>query len=227
MKLLVIDSGKKSSREQMQLDEELLCGIEAPVLRFYAWLEPCVTYGYFINPDDWLYTQGLDLARRPTGGGLIFHEHDFSFTLALPVDHPFCTLATLERYQAINNKVIQALSQLVGPAAFALQSEEPLTCDLTQLCMAHPTKYDLLLSGKKVGGSSQRKNKLAFIHQSSLFLEPIDWPSIKKWLKDPENVLPVLQNTSASVFSSQRKNRESFRQALKAVLQMRLQELIC
>jgi len=37
--------------------------------------------------------------------------------------------------------------------------------------MAKPTKYDVLLQGKKVAGAAQRKTKKGFLHQGSISLQ--------------------------------------------------------
>lgn len=213
MSLRVVESGRRSSVEQMQLDEACLLGVDQPFLRFYGWKDFAVTFGYFIDPAEWIDTHNLDHARRPTGGGLIFHEHDLSFTLALPVEHPFCLLPSLERYQKINEAVLQACGRLIPAMACLLQQDDVASHPHLELCMAHPTKYDLLLGGKKVGGASQRKNKKAFIHQCSLFLAPPDWKRIEKHLLD-RSILSVLQSVSGSLFSSVEESLE-FRSEIK------------
>lgn len=216
MSLLIVDSGRRSSHEQMQIDQAYLLGVDQPILRFYDWKGFAVTFGYFIDPAVWIDTQNLDYARRPSGGGLIFHEHDLSFTVALPVEHPFCALPSLERYQKINSAVLQTCGKLLPGIACLLQNEEVAPHPHLELCMAHPTKYDLLLGGKKVGGASQRKNKKAFIHQCSLFLVPPDWQRIEKHLLD-RSILSVLQSVSGSLFSSVKESLE-FRAEVKNIL---------
>ena len=61
-----------------------------PLLHLYQWDGPSATYGYFIDPSKYLDLNKLRqhhvaLARRPTGGGIVFHIWDlaFSFLIAL------------------------------------------------------------------------------------------------------------------------------------------------
>ena len=69
----LIDSGKQTAAENMRLDEQLLEELDPygfPILRFYEFSAPAATYGYFLKPEEHLREgHGLDLARRPTGGG--------------------------------------------------------------------------------------------------------------------------------------------------------------
>ena len=213
MNLTIIDSGKRSAKEQMQIDEAYLLGVDTPMLRFYDWNGFSITYGYFIDPAQWLDVEALDHARRPTGGGLLFHEHDLSFTLMLPHVHPFCELPVLQRYQTINASVGDAIQQLLPEVVCSLQTEEVEKEPFGELCMAHPTKYDLLQGKKKIGGASQRKNRRAFIHQCSLFLVTPDWDKIAKRLKCRET-FEKLQSTSCALFSTPQES-DDFRSELK------------
>lgn len=219
----VVDSGVQSASVHMHIDDVLLSeGVTHPILRFYDWLGDVVTYGYFINPADWLKSVPENSGRRPTGGGLIFHEGDFSFTLALPVSHPLTQKPVLERYQIINSQVLAAVQKCIPGCDICLQiakHEEIQEGIIDQLCMANPTVYDLLLAGKKVGGSAQRKNKRAFIHQCSLFLATPNWDRIAHELVDPEHVLPKLKAFTGSFFTDKKHIPLNFRAHLRAALQ--------
>lgn len=219
----IIDSGVQSASAQMHIDEVLLSeGVTHPLLRFYDWQGDAVTYGYFINPADWLKKVPQNAGRRPTGGGLIFHEGDFSFTLALPLSHPLTQKPVLERYEIINNQVLAAIQKLIPGCDIRLQSaklDETHQATIDQLCMANPTVYDLLLDGKKVGGSAQRKNKRAFIHQCSLFLATPNWDRISHELVDPQHVLPKLKAFTGSFFTDKKNIPSEFRTHLKRALQ--------
>ena len=204
----------------MQIDEELLQGVDRPLLRFYDWSSCAITYGYFINPDDWLNLETHpNVARRPTGGGLIFHEGDFSFTLALPLFHPLTKMPALERYKIINNHVLLAIGSLLSDRVCALQNEKLQEGVIKDLCMANPTVYDIMLSDKKVGGAAQRKNRRAFIHQCSLFLQTPSWDRISLELIDPIKVLPMLKAHTGSLFSAKDSIPSGFRSSLKIALQ--------
>ena len=225
--LAFIDSGIASAQSQMQIDKELLLqGVVAPSLRVYGFVAGSITYGHFIRPEAWLKANYESAAQRPTGGGLIFHEGDFSFTLALPSDHFLVKKPTLERYQLINNIVLTSINRLLPAVCCSLQSGVKPEGIVEELCMANPTAYDIILDHKKVGGSAQRKTAKGFIHQCSLFVHPLQWDTIAQKLLAPDVVLPKLQAFTGSIFSQDDCSSEQFFSSLKRTLHQELDILL-
>lgn len=210
----------------MQFDTDLLEeGVTHPFLRFYEWSSDAITYGYFIKPDSWLRTLPQNIARRPTGGGLIFHENDFSFTLALPLTCSLVNLTAVERYKMINSQVVDAIRVILPDCNLLLQSAS-IHGVIDELCMANPTHYDILLGSKKVGGAAQRKNKRCMIHQCSLFLTMPSWAKIEGNLIDSDIILPKLKRFTGSLFAQKDDISATFRPLLKASLQQHLQKIL-
>ncbi len=192
-------------------------GVDVASLRVYQFVPGSVTYGHFIDPKKWLTSQEK-AKKRPTGGGLIFHEGDFSFTLALPVEHPLVQKASLERYCLINNALLRAIDKLLTQGLCQLQSSMSPEGIIDELCMANPTQYDILFNQKKVGGSAQRKSKRGFIHQCSVFVRPLNWDEIKTKLVSPDTTIPKLSAFTGSLFSEETDASEQFVSSLKEVL---------
>ncbi|MCP5469480.1 MAG: hypothetical protein H7A36_03125 [Chlamydiales bacterium] len=166
----IIDTGMRTARENMELDRALLGDLEhTPViiLHLYEWERPSATYGHFIKPEEYLKESDLDLAQRPTGGGIVFHTTDFAFSVLVPKSHPAFSENTLENYAFVNNKVIEAL----GGGELLPVEPEPLDEASKSFCMAKPTKYDVMMEGRKVGGAAQRRTKHGYLHQGTIFLE--------------------------------------------------------
>src|SRR5271170_516877 len=96
MEWTVLRSPPMSSWANMERDKELLEGLsqeQKPILHFYEWEGDCATYGHFIRPQQWIDLDAaqrlkLNLAKRPTGGGIVFHLSDLAFSLLLPASHP-------------------------------------------------------------------------------------------------------------------------------------------
>jgi lipoate---protein ligase len=196
----VNESGPQSPEWNMRADEEALSNISPsslPALRFYEWSVPSATYGYFLNPADYFDQEGMQkhslvLARRPTGGGVIFHTCDLAFSVIVPANHPFYSLDPLCSYHEINSRVLQAIRQL--DLAVSLS-------DISQgsrggFCMAKPTQYDLLLEGRKVGGAAQRKTKNGLLHQGSLYLTHPNREFLEDVLKGDGKVAEEMQKGS-------------------------------
>src|SRR5688572_28350168 len=74
----------------MAMDEALLTAAKVPVLRVYRWETPALSFGYFLS---WQAAQeegrGRVLIRRWTGGGLVEHGDDFTWSLIVPSGIPF------------------------------------------------------------------------------------------------------------------------------------------
>ncbi|MBP9841712.1 MAG: lipoate--protein ligase family protein [Simkaniaceae bacterium] len=138
-----------------------------PLIHFYDWETPSATYGYFTDVALYLKMPSpLSLARRPTGGGIIFHTLDYAFSVLVPATHPRFSENILENYRLINEPVQRAIG------ATGLLKEEPVPFDEASrhFCMAKPTKYDVMIGSRKVAGAAQRKKKQGFLHQGSIAL---------------------------------------------------------
>ncbi len=117
MKWTFLDTGRSSAASNMSIDADLLKKLKAedpPLLRLYDWQENSATYGYFIDPFKYIEEKSvdkyqLDLAKRPTGGGIVFHLCDLSFSLLMPASHPKFSFNTLENYAFVNAVVLEAL----------------------------------------------------------------------------------------------------------------------
>jgi lipoate-protein ligase A len=153
----------------MAVDECLLEAVGqfgAPVLRFYNWSEPAATFGYF---QKYLEIERLTplrpLVRRPTGGGLVPHEADWTYSLAFPVGHPWYALTARESYQRVH-AWIQAAFARIGCAtemAARARHERPGQC-----FAGGAEQFDLLWEGGKIAGAAQRRTKQGLLIQGSI-----------------------------------------------------------
>jgi len=170
-----------SPEKNMEMDVKLLESLakeERSILHFYAWEGRCATYGHFIDPYKFLNEEKvrhhkLHLARRPTGGGLIFHHCDLAFSVLIPAKHPVYSLNTLSNYAFVNGAVIEAIKNLRGNStdlALLENEKEPLDEYSRYFCMAKPTIYDVMVQDRKVGGGAQRRTKYGLLHQGTIAL---------------------------------------------------------
>jgi lipoate-protein ligase A len=177
----ILDTGKQSAEENMRLDVELLEKADLfprPILHLYEWSGDCATHGHFTDPYQFLNGENakrleLNLAKRPTGGGIVFHIWDMAFSVLVPSHCPEFSTHTLQNYAFINNAVLSAIKEFLGPSlSLSLTSDDffPLDSDCLHFCMAKPTLYDLMWEGKKVAGAAQRKTKKGFLHQGTIAL---------------------------------------------------------
>ena len=175
----VLDTGKASAEENMRIDRELLASLgkrERPLLHFYEWEKESATYGYFVRIErlinmDKAKERNLDLARRPTGGGIVFHIWDFAFSVLIPASHSAFSLNPLASYAFVNERVKRAISFfLKADVELANDSLSDLRGERGNFCMAKPTKYDVMWQGKKIAGAAQRRVKDGLLHQGTIAL---------------------------------------------------------
>ena len=153
----------------MAADEALLqqmSSLGIPVLRTYEWDRKAVSLGYVQRHD--AAPDGYAYVRRPTGGGVVYHDCDFTYSVAFPANHWLNGLDRIRSYDCLNRSVQSALQQLGLPVELA-QTEIPHSVErATMVCFTNPTRYDLLLEGRKIAGSAQRRTAEGLLHQGSL-----------------------------------------------------------
>ncbi len=102
--------------QNMARDESLLAGAVAgrgPTLRFYGWVEPTLSLGYFQPHEDRARhagSRGCPVVRRPSGGGAIVHHRELTYCLAMPARQPLSGDAP-QLYQVIHRALVATLDQ--------------------------------------------------------------------------------------------------------------------
>jgi lipoate-protein ligase A len=147
-----------------------------PVLRIYSWERPSYSIGYFQSAPDIAKRFGCDkknipVVRRPSGGGVVFHDGDITFSLSLGNPNPFLTGDAKSSYLKINEALASGLRDMyAGLDFFDCRSVPSGRAGNGRVCFEEPACYDLLWKGKKVVGASQRRKKDAVLYQSSVAL---------------------------------------------------------
>lgn len=168
MNWLLLQSGAGEAAWNMALDAALLesaVRIGKPVLRFYSWTEPAASFGYFQNFSDVeKMTLLRPLVRRPTGGGIVPHDNDWTYSLVFPPGDAWHGLSACESYRRVHEWIrdafakISAATELAPSARIALPGQ----------CFEGHEKFDLLWHGKKIAGAAQRRNKHGLLIQGSV-----------------------------------------------------------
>jgi lipoate-protein ligase A len=208
---MIIDTKKNSAEKNMLLDAELLDSLkDEPILHFYDWEKPSITYGYFINIKKFIDQKktniaNLDLAKRPTGGGIVLHIWDIAFSFLLPVSNKYFYLDPLKNYEFVNNLVLKALKEFLDENEnnMLLSQKEHFNekKSFDSFCMAKPTKYDVLYKGKKIAGASQRRKKTGYLHQASICLLKPDFGVLKDILIE-KDIADAIYKSSYPIFKN-------------------------
>lgn len=188
MEWQILDTGIQSAEENMRMDAQLLenadC-LERPVLHWYDWSGDSATYGHFISPEKLLnmnavQAHSLQLAKRPTGGGIVFHIWDLAFSVIVPACCPEFSLNTLHNYAFVNHAVLNTIKEFLNnelPLSLTPQDCVPWDANCAHFCMAKPTQYDVMWETRKIAGAAQRKTRQGFLHQGTiaLIMPPTDY----------------------------------------------------
>ncbi len=199
----VLDTKISSAADNMRIDARLLSELDPkgePVLHLYRWDGLSATYGHFIDPNRWFHldrveTKGLSLAKRPTGGGIVFHIWDLAFSFLMPADHPAFSLNTLTNYRFVNEAVLETVKEyfhLRGAPEIIPEDFQALHFDCSRFCMAKPTQYDVVFQGLKIAGAAQRRQKQGYLHQGTISLGFPDESFLRDVLQQSEEVIQAM-----------------------------------
>jgi lipoate-protein ligase A len=172
--LQVLDTGAGEPAWNMALDEALLETAAArgrPLLRCYGWAAPAATFGHFQRHAEIAAATPLrPLLRRPTGGGLVPHDADWTYSLSVPPGHAWHALAAEASYRTMHAWIVAAL------AALGVAAELADCCrrEVPGQCFRGHEKFDVLRGGRKLAGAAQRRNRLGLLIQGSLQPPPPD-----------------------------------------------------
>ena len=159
------DETPHSAPLNMALDEVLLATVREPLLRIYRWQAAAVSFGYFGKyapvAAAW---PGREIVRRMTGGGVVPHGADLTYSLIVPTGHAFVARSPREVYCAVHETICALLFQSGETPALAA----PPTGAGTGVCFESPAEFDLVVRGKKVAGAALRRTRHGLLLQGSI-----------------------------------------------------------
>ena len=159
------DTEPRRAPLNMAVDEALLESVSAPVIRFYRWRGPALSFGYFGSYADVAEQRDeREIVRRWTGGGVVLHGEDLTYSVIIPAGHAFFHRSSLEIYSEVHDAMRRAL-QAGGVEATLATSAAP---KVSEHCFANAVRADVLSEGRKIAGAAQRRSRLGLLHQGSI-----------------------------------------------------------
>ena len=127
---------------------------DAPLLRLYGWCPPAITFGYAQNWEtvadhDACERHEVDVVRRLTGGGAVYHEHEITYSLIAPA--VFLGEDITDSFRNVSRALIAGLRRLGLEAVFA-----PIN--------------DVLANEKKINGNAQVRRRGLVLQHGTILL---------------------------------------------------------
>jgi lipoate-protein ligase A len=166
-KIRVLETGYNSAPWNMATDEALLeCLGDTPTLRLYGWRPTAVSIGYFQSLEQEVDVtacnkHGIDIVRRITGGGAVFHDLELTYSFLTKSYHK----SIMESYKVICDAIIIGLGKIGFSAKFS-----PIN--------------DITINGKKVSGNAQTRKKNVLLQHGTILLD-VDLEKMFSVLKVP------------------------------------------
>jgi lipoate-protein ligase A len=165
---LLLRSGPGSAALNMATDEALLQNVARlgkPVLRFYAWSEPAASFGYFQRYAEVANTTPLrPLVRRPTGGGIVPHDCDWTYSVVVPPGHFWYQLKAIESYRRVHEWIQGAFAEMGVAAELALERRR----EAAGQCFVGAEQFDVVADKRKIAGAAQRRTRDGLLIQGSV-----------------------------------------------------------
>lgn len=154
-------------------------------LRFYRWAPGrAVTFGY-AQPAELVRQEArvkgfTDCIRRPTGGGMVFHEDDLTFSCLF--ESALRPGAIYARLHGAVKEALQVLYPITSWGKTDPQAYAPAHNGAAGACFINPVENDLLAQdGHKILGGAIRRFDRAVLYQGSLQMPGArENPSLKR-----------------------------------------------
>lgn len=174
--LRVVLDGPRDPWLNMAIDEaiaRLRSSSELDTLRLYMWLPSGVSIGRRQDARSSVYLEeierlGFKLVRRPTGGAALLHPeaHEITYSIVISRDNPIYSLDVASSSARIAEGIAMAVRRL-GAEASVRGSGEPWSASF---CYINPGSSDVMIMGKKISGSAQRRDWGSLLQHGTLLL---------------------------------------------------------
>lgn len=161
--------------------------VSLPRFRRFDWDRPSVTFGYG-QDFSWVLEETkcaeIDLCRRPTGGGIVKHGEDWTYSLVFPPSHPVCEGSASEVYLYVHRAISVSFAKC-GVDTVLLPCKEG-GCSFTPRkvipgqCFLEPVARDVILSAtnSKIAGAAIKRTRAGLLLQGTIdmrALPDVNW----------------------------------------------------
>ncbi len=176
-----LNTGAGSGAVNMAIDEAMLVGVNRgttpPTVRVYAWEPPTVSLGYAQRIEDELDLEAVDrfgfgVVRRPTGGRAVLHAGELTYSVVGPAGEDPLGRSIMEAYESIARALAAGLGRLGVEVELAPVATEAIGRDgASPPCFASAGRYEIVVGGRKLIGSAQRRVGRGVLQHGSLLMD--------------------------------------------------------
>ncbi len=162
-----VESDSADGATQMATDWAILENakdVGIPTVRVYRWNPYCISLGYHqsVESIDLNKCQdgGVDVVRRPTGGRAVFHAEEITYSVVIPEGSSEYSESVGDVYHFISRGLVRGIWKFGVPGELQRRSPDLRTHYQTPLsvsCFSAAAKYEVVVGGKKLVGSAQRR----------------------------------------------------------------------
>ncbi len=173
-----------TGENQMRRDRELMerARREKRVFfRLYNFKGRVITMGFLQNEEEAIFKErcledGVEVVRRPTGGGSVYHFRDITYSLVSPMDFPLAHGGVLKSYKRIT-LIFKRAFERVGLKIEEFRGKSQRGA----FCFSSPAPYELMIGGKKFMGNAQVRRDGVLLQQGVIMFGSPE--GVEKYIK--------------------------------------------
>jgi len=175
----LILNGPMSGTDNMAIDARLLDEVDASdaprtVIRFYSWNTPTISLGRNQQVAkavdvDYCRAAAIDIVHRPTGGRAVLHDDELTYAV-ISNDATSFGDTIYGNYKRVSEALCLGYNRLGVPAVLApdTRKSSPLDNGSDPPCFLSTSRYELMVAGRKIVGSAQRRVRRSFLQHGSM-----------------------------------------------------------
>ncbi|MCH6257988.1 hypothetical protein MLD52_15620 [Puniceicoccaceae bacterium K14] len=190
--LQILPNRSGNASENMAYDFLLLQRYPEPDairMRHYDWNQNAYTFGLsqkISYVDSEIKDHSAELCRRPTGGGVVSHLEDWTYSIVIPANHPLYKAQPIDAYKAVHQAIADAL-QIEG--VDAILNTSPPNSKTPSVCFNKAEVFDVVLNNlpTKIAGAAQKRTKAGMLLQGSIWKPTapnVDWDKFYQTFAD-------------------------------------------
>lgn len=181
--LIALPNAFGDAAQNMAIDAALLANPppETALFRHYGWTEPAITFGY---TQKWeavknLFPNTLQLCRRMTGGGIVDHRNDWTYSILLSRTLTAGNTQPTQLYLELHRSIMEILQQAgiscrLAPCPRNCDSANPPPESSASQCFIEASANDVLRpDGAKIAGAALKRTRDALLIQGSILRESL------------------------------------------------------